>query len=48
LNVKIIGLANSRKMIIDRNSIEPAEWEPKLFDSGTKTNLDDFIDEMKD
>ena len=47
LNVKIIGLANSRKMLIDQNSIEPSAWESKLFDDGAKTNLDNFIDEMK-
>ncbi len=47
LNVKVIGLANSRKMLIDSNSIDSTNWETPLFDNGTKTNLNVFIDEMK-
>ncbi len=47
LNVKVIGLANSRKMLIDSNYIDSSNWEKPLFDKGTKTNLDAFIDEMK-
>ncbi len=47
LNVKIAGLANSRKMLIDSNTIDPTKWETKLFSEGSKTNLNNFIDEMK-
>jgi aspartokinase/homoserine dehydrogenase 1 len=47
LNVKVIGLANSRKMLIDSNYIDSSTWEKPLFEKGTKTNLDTFIDEMK-
>jgi aspartokinase/homoserine dehydrogenase 1 len=47
LNVKIIGLANSRKMLIDPNSIDPESWKDKLNQDGIKTNLDIMIDEMK-
>jgi aspartokinase/homoserine dehydrogenase 1 len=47
LNVKIIGLANSRKMLIDPNSIDPENWNDRLNLEGTKTNLDVMIDWMK-
>ena len=47
LNVKIIGLANSRKMLIDSNCIEPSGWEKSISEVGIKTNLDTFIEEMK-
>ena len=47
LSIKIIGLANSRKMLIDPNSIDPEGWKDKLMRDGVKTNLDIFIAEMK-
>ncbi len=47
LNVKIIGLANSRKMLLDSNSIDPLNWKDRLSQEGTKTDLNSLIDEMK-
>ncbi|MCL5029655.1 MAG: bifunctional aspartate kinase/homoserine dehydrogenase I [Bacteroidetes bacterium] len=47
LNVKIIGLANSRKMLIDSNSIDPLNWDKRINEDGIKTNLDSLIEEMK-
>ncbi len=47
LNIKIIGLANSRKMLIDPNSISSSEWNERLNAEGTKTNLEFMIEEMK-
>ncbi len=47
LNVKIIGLANSRRMLIDPNSIDTSAWSGKLNLEGSKTNLNVFIDEMR-
>jgi len=47
LNVKIIALANRKKMFIDSNSIDPADWENKLDTSELNTNLDKLIDNMK-
>jgi aspartokinase/homoserine dehydrogenase 1 len=47
LNIKIIGLANDMKMLIDANSIDPACWNAKLNEEGKKTDLDYFIGEMK-
>ncbi len=47
LNIKIIALANSKKMIFDSNSIDPSNWKEKLQREGYKTNLNSFIREMK-
>ncbi len=47
LNVKIIGMANSRKMLIDSNSIDPSKWENRISEDGIKTNLDVLIEYMK-
>jgi aspartokinase/homoserine dehydrogenase 1 len=47
LSIKLIGLANSRKMLIDQNSISPENWKDRLNQEGIKTNLDTLIAEMK-
>lgn len=45
LQLKIIGLSNSRKMLIEESGIEPDNWNKKL-DDGTSANLQGFIDEI--
>jgi len=47
LNIKIIGLANSRKMLIDPNSVGPECWKERLNSDGIKTDLNIMIAEMK-
>ena len=47
LNIKVIALANRKKMLIDKNSIEISQWNSKLSQEGKKTNLDILIEEMK-
>jgi len=47
LNVKIIALANRGKMLIDKNGINPSEWKERLQSDGIKTNLNDFVEQMK-
>ena len=47
LNLKVIALANSKKMLIDSDSIDPEKWEENLRSKGSKTNLNSFIKEMK-
>lgn len=42
LNVKVIGLANSRKMLIDDRGIDFEQWEEKLSNSES-AQLDDFV-----
>lgn len=47
LNLKVIALANSKKMLIESDSIDPEQWKEKLQLKGAKTNLNTFIKEMK-
>ena len=47
LNIKIIALANRKKMLIDSNSIDPAEWEERVANSESKTNLSELVGRMK-
>lgn len=42
LHVKVVGLANSRKMIIDDSGIDFNHWQEKL-QSGESANINDFI-----
>ncbi|MBX3256230.1 MAG: bifunctional aspartate kinase/homoserine dehydrogenase I [Chitinophagaceae bacterium] len=42
LNVKVVGLANSRKMIIDDNGIDFNHWQEKL-QGGESANIDEFV-----
>ncbi|MBX2924274.1 MAG: bifunctional aspartate kinase/homoserine dehydrogenase I [Chitinophagaceae bacterium] len=42
LNVKVVGLANSRKMIIDDNGIDFNIWQEKL-EGGETASIDEFV-----
>ncbi|MFO7447900.1 MAG: bifunctional aspartate kinase/homoserine dehydrogenase I [Ignavibacteriaceae bacterium] len=46
LSIRVIGLANSRKMLIDENGIDPGNWKEDLNSRGEKTDLHLFIDRM--
>lgn len=45
LQLKIVGLTNSRKMLIEEDGIDPGNWKEKL-DAGTPASLQGFIDEI--
>ena len=47
LNIKIIALANRSKMLIDSNSIDSNAWKEKIESSESKTNLNEFVGQMK-
>lgn len=47
IEIKIVGVSNSRKMMIDSEGIELKNWEEKLNQKGIKADLDVFISEMK-
>lgn len=42
LNVKVVGLANSRKMIIDDNGLDFNHWQEKL-QAGEDANIQEFV-----
>jgi len=43
LQLKVVGMCNSRKMILDEDGINLQEWQEQLK-HGTKTNLAEFVD----
>lgn len=45
LQVNLVGLSNSRKMLIDETGIAINTWKERL-DAGEKANLQQFIDEI--
>ena len=45
LQVKVTGLSNSRKMLINEEGIDLANWK-SLLDNGEKANLQTFLDEI--
>jgi aspartokinase/homoserine dehydrogenase 1 len=47
LELKVIGLANSKKMLVRENGIDLASWEKTLDESGQHGNLQEFIAQMK-
>ncbi len=46
LEIKIIGLTNSRKMLFDENGIALDNWKTTLQEQGEPTNLRAFVDRM--
>ena len=45
LQVHVVGLSNSRKMLIDETGISINDWKEKL-DGGEKANLQNFVNEI--
>ncbi len=45
LQVKVVGLSNSRKMLIEEEGIELSNWKEKL-EAGRKADLQQFVDEI--
>lgn len=45
LQVKLSGISNSRKMLINEEGIDLAKWKEKL-DAGEKANLQEFVDRI--
>lgn len=47
LNIKITGLANTRKMLLDSNGIALEDWSENLENAGEKINLSEFISDIQ-
>ncbi|OAV43478.1 bifunctional aspartate kinase/homoserine dehydrogenase I [Lewinella sp. 4G2] len=48
MELKVVGMANSRKMIIDPDGIELANWKRTLTEKGTEADLAVFVGKMRD
>jgi len=47
LELKIVGLANSRKMIFNEKGLRPESWKEELMTQGKPMKLARFIEQMK-
>jgi len=47
IEIKLVGLANSKKMVFDENGIDLSNWKQALKQTDTVVNLNDFISTMK-
>ncbi len=48
IDMRVIGLANSRKMLFDEEGLDLKEWSSKLDQSFSQTNMHQFVQKMKD
>jgi aspartokinase/homoserine dehydrogenase 1 len=48
LDFKIIGLANSRKMLINSRGIDVINWKEELSSNGSQTSLEKFIAKIRE
>ena len=48
MELKVVGLANTRKMVFDADGIELGDWKQQLNSSDIKTDLPVFIGRMRD
>lgn len=46
LDIRVIGVANSRKMIFESEGLELNDWSASLNNEGAKSELSKFIDKM--
>ncbi|MFA6743312.1 MAG: bifunctional aspartate kinase/homoserine dehydrogenase I [Candidatus Neomarinimicrobiota bacterium] len=47
LDLKVVGLANSRKMLIDRDGIDLNDWRQRLSDCTVKSDMPALLHEIK-
>lgn len=48
LDLRVIGVSNSRKMYFDLNGFDAADWRKTLGESGGPASIDRFINHMKE
>ncbi|MCF6297502.1 MAG: bifunctional aspartate kinase/homoserine dehydrogenase I [Flavobacteriaceae bacterium] len=47
INMRVIALSNSKKMLFDEKGIDLVNWKSQLGNNGKKSNFDDFISQVK-
>ncbi len=48
IDVNVRGLANSKNMVLSEDSIPFSDWEKELQENGVETDLDRFVEKMKE
>ncbi len=43
LEIRVVGIANTRKMYINENGVNVQKWEEELFNKGKLSNTEEFI-----
>jgi len=46
IEMKVVGIANSKKMLIKRDGINILNWEDELKNSSNKSDIEKFVNEM--
>lgn len=46
--LRLVGLSNSRKMLISKDGLDLSDWEALLDNSGEPASLDEFVAKMKE
>jgi aspartokinase/homoserine dehydrogenase 1 len=46
LKINVVGMGNSKKMLLESNGINLNSWQEKLNKNGTKMKLDSFVEQM--
>lgn len=47
IEIKVVGISNSRKMLFNFGGIDLAQWETLLFEAGEQADLSKFVAHMK-
>ena len=48
IEIRIVGLANSKKMLISKNGIDLKKWESELKESKSSSKIKSFVAQMKE
>ncbi len=46
IDLRIVGITNSRKMLFRREAIDPANWQHELEENGVKADINAFTEKM--
>ena len=47
LRIRLVGVMNTKKMLIDEGGIDKEKWQSRLIDSEKSADLEDFVSEIK-
>lgn len=47
IRVRLVGITNSRKMLLDEGGIHKGNWKKRLDEDGQPANLAEFVDRLK-
>ena len=48
LKINLVGVANTRKMLLDPNGIDPLNWKNELAERGVTTSVSAYVERVRD